>query len=250
MTPRSLRACVPVVAALVAAGCGVGGPLAADPYGYGVDAGGAYGGDLGGYYGAGASGDLSYGGGYGEDAGYGGGYGGASSYDPGDTSYGMAYGGSPGALAPGGLGASPGPATSGTYGEFGAAYGDDAVLRARASAAPTPPPAPPTTLSAWVVEVKEPGFLARLRGARITARVEVENPSGRTLAGRVRVRFLDDGNPTGVLQTRRVTLAPGETQVLTFTVEAGRLDDAEASVETLGTPVGAGLVLDRPGPGT
>jgi hypothetical protein len=96
-----------------------------------------------------------------------------------------------------------------------------------------------------VAEVKEPGFFARLRGGKITARVEVENPADRTLSGRVQVRFLDDGNPTGVIQTRKVTLAPGEKQVLTFTVEAGRLDDAEASVETLGTPAGSGVVVDR-----
>jgi hypothetical protein len=233
---------------LLAAGCGAGGPLAADPYGYGAEAGGAYGGDLGGSYGSGYGGG-SYGSGVGGDTSYGSGYGGGSSYGSGygGGSYGMSYDGAAGDRDASDPRASARPATSGTYGEFGAAYGDDAVLRARASAAPTPPPTAPTTLAAWVVEVKEPGFFARLRGAKVTARVEVENPADRTLTGRVRVRFLDDGNPTGVLQTRRVTLAPGEKQTLTFTVEAGRLDDAEASVETLGTPAGGGVVLDRTG---
>ncbi|MEB3223825.1 MAG: hypothetical protein VKS61_17260 [Candidatus Sericytochromatia bacterium] len=242
MLTRSLRAIALAAAILAAAGCGVGGPLGADPYGYGA----GYGAEAG--YGAGYGGDLggSYSGGYGGDTGgsyesnYGSGYGTGTS----GTSYGMAYGGSD-AEGPTGPGASPRAITSGSYGDYGASYGDDAVVRARASASPTPPPVAATRLSAWVAEVKEPGFFARLRGGKISARVEVENPADRTLSGRVQVRFLDDGNPTGVIQTRKVTLAPGEKQVLTFTVEAGRLDDAEASVETLGTPAGSGVVVDR-----
>jgi hypothetical protein len=230
MSYRSLRALLFVVATVAASGCGAGGPLAADPYGYDAEYGGesGYGVDTGGSFGSP----------------YGSSLGGVSA----GTSLGMSYGGSYDTDFSD-VGASARPASSGTYGDFGAAYGDDAVVRARASAAPTPPPVAPTTLSAWITDVKEPGFFARLRGAKITARVEVENPADRTLSGRVRVRFLDGGDPTGVIQTRRVTLAPGEKVVLTFTAEAGRLDDAEASVETLGTPVGGSIVVDRTGAG-
>ena len=105
------------------------------------------------------------------------------------------------------------------------------------------PPAP--ALSAWVVDVKEPGVLAKLTGGKIVAKVEVENPTDRTLTGRLRVRFLDNGDPTGVIQTRKVTLRPKEKQVFTFSAEAARLDDAEATVETEAPATGGGSVADR-----
>ncbi|MEB3195640.1 MAG: hypothetical protein VKP62_00400 [Candidatus Sericytochromatia bacterium] len=217
-------------------------------------------------YAGGAYGDAYAGGAYGDEAGYGAGEGPASS----------AYGGLSGdyqsavtarsadedemdasALAPAGRDVDPAanrtPATAGSYGDFGAAYGDDATLRAAASPRPgaasnpvVDPPQPPAGLSAWVLDVKEPTWLGRLRGEKVVAKVEVVNAGERTLTGRVRVRFLDSGDPTGVIQTRAVTLAPKEKQTLVFTAAGSRLDDAEASIEQEAAETSqAGVVIDR-----
>ena len=144
------------------------------------------------------------------------------------------------------------PVLSGTYGDYGASYGEDAVLLAGASPRPgaSAPPVSPvpdeSVLSAWVLDVKEPSLWGRLRGQKVVAKVEIENPGSRTLSGRLRVRFTDGGNPTGVIQTRRVTRAPKEKQILTFTAQSSRVDDAEALIETEGPVVGsAPQVRDR-----
>lgn len=202
----------------VTAGCGLNNPYGEDLYG---NAGAGY--DAAGGYGDSSSlstyGDTGLGGGY-EDA-----YGDSSSYT---TDYSSTV------TAPS---AAP-PVTSGSYGDYGATYGEDTVLRAAASPRPGASMAPTSALpeqsvlSAWVVDVKEPSLWGRLRGQKVVAKVEIENPGDRTLSGRLRVRFTDGGNPTGVIQTRRVTLAPKEKQVLSFTAQSSRVDDAEALIET------------------
>ncbi len=97
-------------------------------------------------------------------------------------------------------------------------------------------------LSAFVKEVKETGVLGM---GRIIAKVEVTNPTHRTLGGKLRVLFTDNGNPTANAVTRKITLKPLETQVITFTADAWRLDDAEASVETDAPGPTESAVVDR-----
>ncbi|MEB3284688.1 MAG: hypothetical protein VKN33_05335 [Candidatus Sericytochromatia bacterium] len=195
------------------AGCGFANPYGQDLYGTGGDPYGGYG-------------DTSY----------------DTNYASGGNTYDDPYGGSgyySGDFSSGYTAqASTAPALSGSYGDFGAAYGEDAVLQVGASPRPQVSPSvvvPGTdesVLSAWVVDVKEPSVWGRLRGRKAVAKVEIENPGTRTLTGRLRVRFTDAGNPTGVIQTRRVTLAPKERQILSFTAQSARVDDAEALIET------------------
>lgn len=185
------------------------------------------------------------------------GYGDTSSFSSfGDAEYDDAYGDiesygtdySPNLATP----SSTAPVVSGSYGDYGATYGEEAVLRAVASPGPGASPEPAvrlpesSVLSAWVVDVKEPSLWGRLRGRKVVAKVEVENPGDRTLSGRLRVRFTDENNPTGVIQTRRVTLAPKEKQILSFVAQSSRVDDAEALIETEGPALGeAAQVRDR-----
>ena len=237
MSFRPVYSMLVAFAAVLLSGCGQANPYGYDPYGS------AYGtGYDTGSYGSGYD-TGSYGSGYDTGSSYGSGYDTGSSYGTGST-YGS--GGTYGSGSTYGSGATYG----GNYGENGAAYGDDAIVQGgqQGAARPgaTPPVAPQApSLSAWVIDVKEPGLLSKLSGGKIVAKVEVENPSDRTLSGKLRVRFLDNGDPTGVIQTRSVTLKPKEKVVLTFSADAWRLDDAEASVETDAPTVGGGTVADR-----
>lgn len=230
MSFRPAYSMIVAFAAVLLSGCGAANPYGYDAYGYGADPyGSAYGADYsassyGSDYGSSSYGS-DYGSSYGSDP-----YGGTGGYGTGTTGAAGTYGGN--------------------YGENGASYGDDAVLQGGKPGAERPTATPPVAaeapaLSAWVVDVKEPGLLGKLGGGKIVAKVEIENPTDRTLSGKLRVRFLDNGDPTGVIQTRKVTLRPKEKQVLTFTAEAWRLDDAEATVETDAPATGGGSVTDR-----
>lgn len=230
MSRRPAQLVLTAFMALALGACGQQSPYGVDAYGNPIDPYASTGYDTG-----------SYGSGY--DTGYSSGsYG--TGYDTGYSSgsYGTGYG----------TDTTTGT-TSGSYGDYGTSYGDDAIAAnpnalASPGATPTPSARPvslPPVLSAWVTEVKEPGFLSRLTGGKITCKVEIENPTDRTLSGKLRVRFLDNGNPTGVIQTKRVTLQPKEKQVLTFSAEALRLDDAEATIETEAPTTSGGAVVDR-----
>lgn len=225
----SVRAKWMVVGVLLGAllsGCGT------NPYGYGAD-GLAYG-EAG--YGYDSGYGDSYGGGYdsGYDSGYGsGGY--DSGYDSGgyDSGYDTGYGGGYDTGYDSGYGSDYGT-------DYGSDYGSGLP---GASPSPKPTTAPPSfvdrpALSAWVIDVKETGLLGM---GGVVAKVEIENPTDRTLSGKLEVRFLDGGHLTPNKQTRRVTLRPLEKQVLTFSAKGMRLDDAEAMIETEG--------VDRPSTG-
>lgn len=162
-------------------------------YGSGYDTG--YGSEYGSTTGDSYSGDYSGGTDYGSDYGSNTDYGTGSDYGAGDT-----Y-----------TGASPSPSPSATPGTETGSLDDRPVL------------------TALILEVKESGLMGM---GTIIAKVEVENPGNVTLSGKLRVLFTDNGNPTANAVNRRVTLAPKEKQVLTFTAKAWRLDDAEASIET------------------
>lgn len=174
-----------------------GNPINA--YGSGYDTG--YGSEYGtgdsysGDYGGDYSGGSDYGSDYGTGSDYGSDYGSGGDYGAGDS-----Y-----------TGASPSPSPSATPGAEAGSLDDRPVL------------------TALILEVKESGLMGM---GKIIAKVEVENPGNVTLSGKLRVLFTDNGDPTANAMTRRVTLAPKEKQVLTFTAKAWRLDDAEASIET------------------
>lgn len=139
----------------------------------------------------------------------------------------------------------------GTGTDYSSSYGSDFGASPNPYESPTPPPpavdpglANQAVLSAYVKEVKELGFMGL---GKITAKVEITNPSARTRSGVLRVQFLDGGNPTANVQTRRVTLQPGEIVVLSFTASAWRLDDADATIENdpMPTTENSGVVIDR-----
>lgn len=135
--------------------------------------------------------------------------------------------------------------------DYGSSYNSDYGASPNPYESPTPAPvavdpglAHQAVLSAYVKEVKELGFMGL---GKITAKVEITNPSARSRSGVLRVQFLDGGNPTANVQTRRVTLQPGEIVVLSFTASAWRLDDADATIENdpMPTTEDSGVVLDR-----
>lgn len=160
------------------------------------------------------------------------------------SSYGNSYGNS--------YGAGTGSDYSSSYGsDYSYGSGSDYSSDYGTTASPTPVPAAvdpglanEAVLSAYVKEVKELGLFGL---GKIVAKVEITNPSARTRSGLLRVRFLDGGNPTANAQTKRVTLQPGEIQVLTFTASAWRLDDAEAIMENdpMPTTASSSVVVDR-----
>lgn len=229
---------------LLLAGCGTNPYGQVDQYGNPIDTynSGGYG-STGGYdsgYGGYDSGS-SYGSDYGSD------YGSGSDYSSGG-SYGSDYGsGSTGYDSAGGYGSD-----YGSTGGYGSDYGSGTGYGTPTTGGSPAPSARPSTpvqeaddtpvLTAWVTEVKETGVLGM---GKVIAKVEVENPSNRTLSGRLRVLFTDNGKPTANAVGQRLTLAPFEKRQLTFTANAWRLDDAEATIETDAPKKGDSSVSDR-----
>jgi hypothetical protein len=215
---------------LLLAGCGTNPYAQVDQYGNPIDPynTGNYGSGVGSGYDSGYDSGSSYGSDYGSGSSYGSDY--SSDYGSStgtDSSYGSDY-------------------SSGYGSDYGTGYGTPTT---GASPSPTAVPTPPVqqaddepVLTAWVVEVKETGILGM---GKVIAKVEVENPSNRTLSGRLRVLFTDNGKPTANALGQRLTLAPFEKRQLTFTANAWRLDDAEATIETETPTKGDSSVSDR-----
>lgn len=84
-------------------------------------------------------------------------------------------------------------------------------------------------LSANVTKTKNGSFLGM---GKFVATVEVNNPSQTQLTGTLTVTFTNKGKPTANVQTQSVTVAPGETQTLTFTDKKWSTDGATVEVTT------------------
>ncbi|MDB5099948.1 MAG: hypothetical protein JWM80_4369 [Cyanobacteria bacterium RYN_339] len=131
-----------------------------------------------------------------------------------------------------------------SYGSsYGSTYGSASPVP---STGPTLPPVVIATeasvLNAYVKDVKKNGLLG-LGG--LTARVEVTNPTNRTLSGRLSVTFTAGGHESGNMQARKITLRPLESQVLTFTANGITLNGAEASISTDTVTSSQSSVADR-----
>lgn len=164
--------------------------------------------------------DSSYGSSY--DSSYSSSYG--STYD--SSSYSSSYGSS--------------------YSSYDSSYGSTYGASPAPSVAPTLPPvviaSEASVLNAYVKDVKKNGILG-LGG--ITASVECTNPTNRTLTGKLTVSFTASGHLSGNQQTRKITLRPLETQVLTFTASGITLNGAEASIDTDTVTSSQSTVSDR-----
>lgn len=95
------------------------------------------------------------------------------------------------------------------------------------SVSPTPTPSP--ALEAWVTRVKEYGMIW---DRKISAEVEVNNPTKYKLSGRLNVRFTDNGRLAANSFGRRVELQPHSTTTIVFETKGWRLDNAEATIDT------------------
>ena len=156
-----------------------------------------------------------------------------SSYDTSASSYGSSYGSS----------------SSSSYGSTASSYDPYGTGTSSTTAVATPAPAPiivateASVLNAYVKDVKKNGLLG-LGG--LTARVEVSNPTNRTLGGKLRVTFTSGGHESGNMQARKITLRPLETQVLTFTASGMSINGAEATIDTAVVTSSQSTVSDLP----
>jgi hypothetical protein len=213
-TLRSKKAILATLAVGTLSACGI------DPYGVQYD---QYGNPISPY------GTSAYGSAYG------------STYDS-SSSYGSSYGSSYSSYDSSSYGSSYGSSYSSYDSSYGSTYGSSPVP----SAAPTLPPvviaSEASVLNAYVKDVKKNGILG-LGG--ITASVECTNPTNRTLTGKLTVSFTASGHLSGNQQTRKITLRPLETQLLTFTASGITLNGAEASIDTDTVTGSQSTVSDR-----
>ena len=91
-------------------------------------------------------------------------------------------------------------------------------------------------LSASVIKIKNGSFMGI---GKCVATVEVMNPSQQQLTGTLTVTFTNGGKPTKNIQTKSVTIGPGESQTFTFEDKKWSTDNATAEITT-DTPVSTG----------
>lgn len=96
---------------------------------------------------------------------------------------------------------------------------------------PTPTPPPPAKVDARLQVSVKNVKKATLGLGKITATIEVANPSPVTLTGTVKVTFLKKGQATDKIQNRPISLPPNGKQDLTFTESTWFLDNAQADIE-------------------
>jgi hypothetical protein len=84
-------------------------------------------------------------------------------------------------------------------------------------------------LSATVIKTKNGSFMGL---GKFVATVEVNNPSQQSMSGTLTVTFTNKSKPTAHVETKKITVAPGETQTLTFEDKKWSTDGATAEITT------------------